>query len=90
MHQLENEKQSVRLHRRQILAICDYDFGNADLTRSAQRLVQKRVRFFATFLWLEEVRLVEKFRIHQLKIDEVGNVDRVGRFDPYLFEIFVA
>src|SRR5438477_6891324 len=90
MHQLENEKQSVRLHRRQVLPICDHDFCNAYLARSAQRLVQERVRFFAAFLRFEEIRLVEEFRIHPLKVDKVRDVDRVRGFDPHFFEILVA
>ena len=90
MHQLEDEKQSVRLHRRQILAIGDYDFRNADLTRCAQCLVQECVRFFAALLRFEEIRLVEKLWINALKVHEVRDVDRVCGFDPYFFEIIVA
>ena len=52
--------------------------------------MQERVRFFAAFLRFEEIRLVEEFRIHPLKVDKVRDVDRVRGFDPHFFEILVA
>ena len=35
-----------------MFAIADDDFCNADLARTAKRLVQNRVRFFSAFLGL--------------------------------------
>ena len=37
--------------------------------------MQERVSFFAAFLGLEKIRLVEKLRIDLPKIDKVRNVD---------------
>src|SRR5216683_4176207 len=90
MHQLKNEEQSVRLHRCQIFAICDDHLRDADLACAAQRFVQKRVGFFPTLLRLEKIGLVKKLRIDLLKINKVGDVDRVRRFDAYFLEIFIA
>src|SRR5260370_13326675 len=90
MHQLKDEKHSVRFHRCQILAICDYDFCNAYLARAAQRGVQGPVGSFAGLLRFEEIRLVEEFRIHLVQVDEVRDVDRVRGFDPHFFEVLVA
>src|SRR2546423_14812088 len=90
MHQLEDKKQSVGLHCRQIFAIRDYDFRNANFTCAAERLVQKRVCFFAALLRFEEIRLVEKFWIHLVHIAENGDIDRVGGFYTHPFEIFIA
>src|SRR5690349_11882725 len=87
MHQVEHEKQTVGLHRCEILPVADYHLRDPNLSRSAQRLVQKRVRFLPALLRLEEIRFVEKFRIDLAQIDEVGDVDRMGRLDPHLGKI---
>ena len=63
MHQLENQKKAVGFHRSEMFAIADDHLGNADLARAGERLMQKRVGFFAAFLRLEEIRFVEEFRI---------------------------
>ena len=90
MHQFENEEQSIRLYCGEIFAIADHDLGNPDFASSTQGLVQERVSFFAAFLRLEKVGLIEKLRIDLLKIDKVRNVDRMGRFDFNLLEVFVV
>src|SRR5207248_2754648 len=89
MHQLQNEEQSVRFDRGQVLAVADYDFGNTNLARAAQRLVQNRICFFATLLRLEKVRFVEKLGIDLLQFDEVRNVDGMRGFDPDLLEVLL-
>src|SRR4051794_23741121 len=72
-----------------IFAVADHHFRNADFPGADERLVQKRVRLFAAFLRLEEVGLVEEFRIDLCLFDEISDVDRVRRLDLHFREIFV-
>ena len=78
MHELKDEKQSIGLHRGQVLTITDHHFGDADLIRPTQSLVQESIGFLSAFLRLQEVRLVKKLRIHLLKLDKIRDVDRMG------------
>ena len=87
MHQFQNQEQSIRFHGGQVLAIADNDFGNADLGRAAERLVQNRVRFLPAFLRLQKIWLIEKLRIDLLQLDKVSDVDGMRGFDPDLLEI---
>jgi hypothetical protein len=51
--------------------------------------VQDCVSFLPAFLWLKEIRLVEKLRIDLLQINEIGNVDRMGGFDAHLLKVLI-
>src|SRR6266446_3339671 len=90
MHQLQDEEQPIRLHRREILAIVDDHLGDANFPGATKRLMEKRVRFFTALPWLKKVRLVKEFRIDLLQIDEVGDVDGIGGFYSDPLEILVA
>src|SRR5215813_8198774 len=72
-----------------MLAIADYYLGDTNFSRSAERLVQDCVSFLPAFLRLKEIWLVEELRIDLLQIDEIGNVDRMRRFDTHLLEILI-
>src|SRR5215469_16044459 len=87
MHQFQNQEQSVRFYRSQVLSITDHNLGDANLARSAQGLMQNRVSFLAAFLWLQEIRLIEVLWVDLFQLDEVGDVDGMRRFDPNLFEV---
>ena len=52
--------------------------------------MQECISFLTALPRFEEIRLVEKLRIHLVDIDKVGDIDRMSRFDPHLFKIFVA
>src|SRR5439155_7486551 len=72
-----------------MLTITDHYFCNADLARPTERLMQNRLRFFATLLRLQEIWLVKKLRIDLFQIDEIRDVDRMRGFDPHLLEVLV-
>src|SRR2546421_10514608 len=89
MHELENKKQAIGLDRGQVFTIADHDLGHADLASTTQGLVQQSISFLATFLRFQKVRLVEELWIDLLQLHEVGDIDGMGGFNPYLFKIFV-
>src|SRR5207237_2687369 len=73
-----------------MFAIANHDFGNADLARPTKSLVQDRVSFLATLLWLQKIWLIEKLGIDLLQLDEIGDVDGMSGFDPDLLKILVT
>src|ERR1044072_9991601 len=80
MHQLEHERVLERLHAREILAGLDHDLGDANLLPIGQRLAKEDIGFVAAFLRLKIIRLVEVHRIDLLQVDEILDVDGLGRF----------
>src|SRR6267378_1430440 len=72
-----------------MLAIADHHLRNTDLGRPAERLMQDCVSFFSALLRLEEIRSVEKLRIHLLQVNEVGDVNGMRGLDSDLFKILI-
>src|SRR5947209_19524138 len=88
MHQVEDEEQAIGFHRGEVLTITYHHFRDANLARSRQRLVEECIGFFASFLRLEKIGLVEKLRVDLGQVDEISDVDGVSRFDSHLRKIF--
>src|SRR6266404_9948206 len=72
-----------------MLTVADDNLGNTDLSRPAECLMQDCVSFFSAFLGLEEIRSVEKLRIHLLQVNEVGDVYGMRGLDSDLFKILI-
>src|SRR5437879_2006105 len=89
MHHLKNERAVLRLHAREILARLDHDLGDANLVRVLERVAQKRVRFIAAFSRLKIVRLVEKYWIDFILLDEVLDIHRLRGLEIDTLEIFI-
>jgi hypothetical protein len=51
--------------------------------------VQQGVSFLATFLRLKKVRFIKELGVNLFQLHEIGNVDRMRRFDAHLLEVFV-
>src|ERR671919_1622569 len=89
MHQLQNQEQSIRFHSGQMLAVANDDFGNADLTRATERLVQNSVSFFPALLRLQKIRFIEELWVNLFQINEIGDVDGMSGLDSNLLEILL-
>src|SRR4029450_8995413 len=89
MHQLQNQEQPSRFHGGKVLTIANDNFGNTDLARAAERLMQDSVSFFPALLRPQKRGVRKKVRINLFQIDEIGDVDGVSGLDSNLLEILL-
>ncbi len=88
-HQFQHEEIAVGFDRRQVLAGSDDHFGDASFVRVRQNLAQQVVGAGPTLLRLEIIRPIKIHRIDLGQLDEINDVDRIGRFEVDALKVLV-